>query len=74
MRPPGGELLLGRVIVSMRFVIWGICPLGALAGGALGAALGTRTTLWIAAFGMMTAVVWLLASPFRTLADAPPGY
>ncbi len=62
--------LLGRVIASMRFVIWGIFPLGALAGGALGATFGTRVTLWIATAGMTAGVLWLLASPFRTLAKA----
>jgi len=39
--------MLGRVTVSMRFVILGANPLGALAGGALGAWLGARDALWI---------------------------
>ncbi len=61
--------LLGRVIASMRFAVWGVFPLGALAGGALGTIVGTRPTLWIAAAGMTAAACWLLASPFRALAD-----
>lgn len=65
--------LLGRVIASMRFVVWGIFPLGALAGGALGAVIGTRATLWAAAVGMTAATAWLLASPFRTMAGAARG-
>jgi hypothetical protein len=36
---------------------------GALAGGALGAAIGVRTTLWIAALGGITGALFLLPSP-----------
>jgi MFS family permease len=39
--------MLGRVTVTMRFVILGVNPLGALSGGALGAWLGARDALWI---------------------------
>ncbi len=60
---------------TMRFVVWGVLPIGAVAGGVLGAALGLRTTLWIGAVGRALAVVWLLASPLRAqrdFPDAPP--
>ncbi|GAB0105188.1 MFS transporter [Nocardia sp. JMUB6875] len=40
--------LLARVSGSIRFLTWGVMPLGALAGGALGSALGDRAALWIA--------------------------
>jgi predicted MFS family arabinose efflux permease len=39
--------MLARVTVTMRFVILGANPVGALAGGALGAWLGARDALWI---------------------------
>lgn len=41
--------LLGRMNASIRFVVWGIMPLAALAAGALGTWLGTVPTLWIGA-------------------------
>lgn len=42
--PPG---MLGRVTATMRFVIMGTSPFGALAGGALGTWLGPRDALWV---------------------------
>ena len=65
------DQLLGRMNATMRFVVWGVLPIGALIGGVLGAALGLRTTLWVGALGQALAVVWLLASPMRSLRDFP---
>ena len=67
------ERLLGRMNATMRFVVWGVLPIGALAGGAIGSALGTRTTLWLAAGGGTLAGGWLLASPMRHMRDFPAG-
>lgn len=39
--------LLARVSGSIRFLTWGVMPLGALAGGALGSAVGDRPALWL---------------------------
>ena len=67
--------LLGRMNASTRFIVWGVSPLGALTGGALGTVLGVRPTLFVAAAGASLAVLWLLASPLRRardLADLPP--
>jgi MFS family permease len=49
--PPG---MLGRVSASMRFLVYGGIPLGALASGALAATLGPRQALWII-FAVLTA-------------------
>jgi hypothetical protein len=57
--------LLGRVNATMRFLIWGMVPLGGLAGGTLGGAIGLRPTLWVSAVGGVLATGWLLASPLR---------
>jgi MFS family permease len=65
------DRLLGRMNASMRFVVWGVLPIGALIGGVLGTHLGLRTTLWIGVGGELLAVVWLLASPMRTMRDFP---
>jgi predicted MFS family arabinose efflux permease len=43
----------GRVNASIGFLLWALTPLGALAGGFLGAAIGIRPTLWIAASGVL---------------------
>ena len=65
------DRLLGRMNASMRFVVWGVLPIGALIGGILGAVFGLRTTLWIGALGQALAGIWLLASPMRGLRDFP---
>ncbi|WP_297610442.1 MFS transporter [Nocardia sp.] len=38
---------LARVSGSIRFITWGVLPIGALAGGALGTVLGNRPALWV---------------------------
>jgi hypothetical protein len=63
--------LLGRMNASIRFLVWGTLPLGGLLGGALGELLGVRPTLVVALVGMMTAPLWLVASPLRALRDMP---
>ncbi len=65
------DRLLGRMNATMRFVVWGVLPIGALIGGLLGAAFGLRATLWVGALGQALAGVWLLASPMRSLRDFP---
>lgn len=57
--------LLGRMNATIRFLSWGALPLGAVAGGALGAALGLRPTLWLSAGLGLAAALWLLRSPLR---------
>lgn len=42
------DRMLGRVNATMRFLIMGLFPLGAVAGGILGESIGLRGTLWVA--------------------------
>lgn len=66
------DRLLGRMNASRRFVVWGIMPFGSLLGGALGAGIGLRPTIWIAAIGSAVAFLPMLFSPWkrvRTHAD-----
>jgi len=64
--------LAGRMNATIRFVAWGTLPLGALAAGALGTALGLRPALWLIVGFACLAPVPLLRSPLRTLRDLPP--
>jgi MFS family permease len=62
-----------RVAGSFRFVNYGIRPIGALLGGALGTALGLHTAIWIGALGALLGVFWLVFSPIprlRVVAEA----
>jgi ABC-type transporter Mla maintaining outer membrane lipid asymmetry permease subunit MlaE len=49
----------------MQLLNYGAIPIGALVGGALGAALGTRTTVWLSSIGLAASIGFLLASPIR---------
>lgn len=66
------DKLLGRMNASMRFVVWGTMPFGSFIGGILGAALGLRPTLWVAAVGGLLAVVWVIASPLARTRHVDP--
>jgi MFS family permease len=65
------DRLLGRMNATMRFVVWGVLPIGALIGGVLGTTIGLRPTLWIGAIGEAVAGFWLVASPMRSMRDFP---
>jgi MFS family permease len=56
---------------AFNFVNWGIRPIGALVGGALGAWIGVRPTLWIATIGAVAGALWLLPSPVPALRELP---
>lgn len=69
------DAVRSRVSGAFSTINYGIRPLGALLGGALGAWLGLRPTLVIAAVGGVLSVLWLLPSPIpavRSLADLEP--
>ncbi|HEX5012681.1 MAG TPA: MFS transporter [Candidatus Limnocylindrales bacterium] len=62
----------GRVNATMRFVMWGVTPFGAVAGGLLAASgLGLDGTLALAGVGVLLAFVPLLTPAIRTVASIP---
>ncbi|MEO7350124.1 MAG: MFS transporter [Terrimesophilobacter sp.] len=63
--------LLGRMNASIRFCVWGVMPIGALAAGFLGTWLGVVSTLWIAAIGQLLSVLFVVIGPFWTLRELP---
>lgn len=65
------ERLQGRMNATMRFIVWGSIPFGALLGGWLGGALGLRPTLFLVAAGATLAPLWTLLSPVRSLREQP---
>jgi MFS family permease len=65
------ERLLGRVNATMRFLIMGLFPLGALIGGALGEVIGARLTLLVS-FGILAlspVPTWLALRHVRDVED-----
>jgi predicted MFS family arabinose efflux permease len=65
------EGLRARMTGAFQLVNYGVRPLGALAGGALGATIGIRPTLLVAVAGAVASVLWLLPSPVLRLRSLP---
>ena len=65
------DRLRARVAGAYMVVNYGIRPIGALVGGALGTWIGLRPTLWIASVGAIAGVLWLLPSPLPRLRELP---
>lgn len=62
---------LGRVGATIRVLVDGLTPLGAVLGGLMGTAFGLRETLILAALGELLAAVWLWYSPIRRVNELP---
>ncbi len=65
------DRLRARVSGSYMVVNYGVRPIGALVGGALGTAIGLRPTLWIASAGAIAGFLFLLPSPIPRLRELP---
>jgi MFS family permease len=65
------ERLQGRMNSVMRFIVWGVIPLGGLAGGALASGVSLRAAVWIGAAGVSLAFLPVLLSPVRSLRTIP---
>jgi predicted MFS family arabinose efflux permease len=63
--------LLGRVNATRRFTVFGVQPVGAVLGGALGTAFGLHAALLAAAAINVVAFATLLASPLREAREVP---
>ncbi len=58
--------LLGRMNASVRFLVWGVMPIGGLLGGWLGTHLGIVPTMWVAVGGGVVAALPVVLSPLMT--------
>jgi MFS family permease len=61
----------GRAGGALRFVNYGIRPIGAFLGGLLGGLIGVRETLLIVTVAASFGVLWLIRSPIPRLRDLP---
>jgi MFS family permease len=61
----------GRMTATMRFITWGALPLGSLAGGVLGSAIGRHATLWIGAVGGSLSALPVVLGPLARLRGMP---
>lgn len=63
--------LLGRMNASIRFVVWGVMPIGSFAGGVIGERYGIVPALWVSVAGIALASLPVLFSPLRSMRDLP---
>lgn len=63
--------MLGRVGAVLQVAIYGVRPLGALAGGALAAAQGPAAGVWLAGAGFAASFLVVLASDLARLRRLP---
>jgi MFS family permease len=66
--------LLGRMNASIRFCVWGVMPLAALAAGWFGTWIGTVPALWIGAAGSLLTALPVVIGPFWRLRDLPQAH
>jgi len=65
------ERLQGRMNSVIRFIVWGVMPLGTLIGGALATRFDLHTAIWIGATGNALAWLPVTIGPVRTLREVP---
>ena len=65
--------LQGKMNATMRFIVWGVYPIGGLIGGFLGETVGLRMTILIAGIGMLASVLWIILSPVAKVEVLPSG-
>jgi MFS family permease len=63
--------LQGRLNATMRTIVWGTLPLGALAGGYLGEVIGLRPAILLSVVAGSVSFLWVLFSPVRDLREMP---
>ncbi|MBA2383840.1 MAG: MFS transporter, partial [Actinobacteria bacterium] len=65
------ERLQGRMNSVIRFIVWGVIPLGSLSGGAIATGYGLRAAIWTGAIGAFFAFVPLVFSSLHRLERLP---
>ncbi|UCE45832.1 MAG: MFS transporter [Methanobacteriota archaeon] len=65
------DRLQGKMNATMRFIVWGVYPIGGIIGGFLGEVVGLRLTILIAGVGMLASIVWIVLSPIASIKVLP---
>ena len=65
--------VLARMNASYRMLLYGAGPVGSIAGGLLGNAVGLRTALVVALIAMTSPALWIFFSPVYRLREMPQG-
>ncbi len=63
------DRLQGKMNATMRFLVWGVFPVGGLLGGMMGDVVGLRTVLLISGIGTLISAIWVVLSPVGRVAS-----
>ena len=63
--------LQGKMNATMRFLVWGVFPIGGLLGGLLGDLYGIKAVIVVSAIGLLASIFWLLISPIMEIESIP---
>jgi hypothetical protein len=63
--------LLARMNATYRMLLFGALPVGSLAGGLLGSAVGLHSALIVAVIVLTTPIAWIFFSPVFRLTEMP---
>jgi MFS family permease len=61
----------GRMNATMRFLVWGTIPIGAILGGLVATVVGVHDAIWIGALASCLPFLFVLLSPVRSLRTMP---
>jgi MFS family permease len=61
----------GRMNATMRTIVWGTIPIGAIVGGYLGGAIGVVNTLYLGAVVAGSASLWIFLGPVVKIKNQP---
>jgi MFS family permease len=61
----------GRVAMTVRFITFGVWPIGSVLGGVLGTVFDVRTALFILAAANVASGAWLFIGPLKHCRDLP---
>jgi MFS family permease len=61
----------GRMNATMRFIVWGTMPIGAIVGGILGSTIGLQATIVVGALGGLVAFIPVTLSSVRHIVRMP---
>jgi MFS family permease len=65
------ERMQGRMNATMRWIVWGTMPIGALLGGALATATSMHLALWVGGIGGLFMFLPVALSSVRSLSELP---
>lgn len=63
--------LQGRMNATMRTIVWGTIPIGAIIGGVLGGMIGVVNTLYVGAIVAGLATLWIISGPVIKIRNQP---